>query len=173
MEGLRTAQHGGQSLNSHADYVVVGLLGGEGAAGGLGMEAKHPAFWILGTKALTHDVSPDPPSCTKFSHFLKKIIVRIEKERQARRKFVDIQTCFYGSFDIGYAICQGKCYLLHGCRACFSNVISRNRNGIPVWNILRAIFECICDEPHGRLWREDIGSPGYVFFQDIILNGAI
>ena len=44
MEGLRTAQHGGQGLNSYAYNVVVGLLGGEGGASGLGMEAKHPAL---------------------------------------------------------------------------------------------------------------------------------
>ena len=43
VERLGAAEDGGHGLDGGADDVDFGLLGGEGGAGGLGVEAEHPA----------------------------------------------------------------------------------------------------------------------------------
>ena len=48
VQALRAAEHGGQGLERDANDVVIGLLGGEGHAAGLGMKPQRHAlghFW--------------------------------------------------------------------------------------------------------------------------------
>ena len=52
MEGLGAAEHGSQGLERGADDVVLGLLGGQADAGGLGMEAQHDRAGVLGVETV-------------------------------------------------------------------------------------------------------------------------
>ena len=47
VEGLAAAESGGQGLDGYADDIVFGLLGGEGGAGGLRVEAEKKRTRIL------------------------------------------------------------------------------------------------------------------------------
>src|SRR5207247_4897551 len=59
VERLRATKHRGEGLNRGAHDVVVGLLRGQRASGGLRVEAQGPGARILGFVALNHRFVPD------------------------------------------------------------------------------------------------------------------
>ena len=135
------------------------------------MKTQHHCFWIGGTKFF-HDPGPHSSGRTEFGHFFKQIIMRIKKERETFAKYINIQAFFQCCFHISFSIAEGKSNFLYGRAACFPDMITRNGNGIPLWQFIAAPFKNIGDDAHGRFGRIDIGSPGGIFFQDIILNRA-
>ncbi len=52
------AEHGRERLERDPDDVVVGLLGGQGAAGGLGMKSQLLSPRARGVEAPAHDARP-------------------------------------------------------------------------------------------------------------------
>ncbi len=91
MQGLGAAEHGREGLQGHARDVVVGLLGGERHARGLGVGAQHERARVLGTEALAHQLRPQPPRRPELGDLLEEVVVHVEKERQTRREGVDIE----------------------------------------------------------------------------------
>jgi hypothetical protein len=79
VQRLGATQYGGQGLDGDAHDVVVRLLGGQGAAGGLGMETEHLGFGVLGPEALFHDFGPDTTCSTEFGDFFKEVVVSVEE----------------------------------------------------------------------------------------------
>ena len=65
-----------------ADDVVVGLLRGERAAGGLRVEAQLLRARIGRAEALAHDPRPQPARRAELRDLLEKIVVRVEEERE-------------------------------------------------------------------------------------------
>ena len=82
VQGLRAAHHRGKRLQGGADDVVVRLLRGERAAGGLRVEAQRPGARVLRAEALGHRLVPDAARGAVFRDFLEEIVVRVEEERQ-------------------------------------------------------------------------------------------
>ena len=91
VQGLRAAHHRGERLKRGAHDVVVRLLRGERAAGGLRVEAQRPGARILRAEALAHRRVPDAARGAIFGDFLEEIVVRVEEERKARREIVHVQ----------------------------------------------------------------------------------
>ena len=83
MQRLRAAQHGRQRLECNADDVVVWLLGGQRAAGRLRVEAQLLGAGVRRAEAVAHEVRPEPARGPKLGDLLEKIVVCVEKERQA------------------------------------------------------------------------------------------
>ena len=73
---------------------------------------------------------------------------------------------------IGDCIRQGERQFLHSGAASLSDVITRNGNRVPLWNVLGAIRKNIGDDPHRRPWWIHICSTRDVFLQQIVLNRA-
>ena len=92
MQRLRSSQHCGQSLPGDPDDVVVRLLGGQGAPGRLGVEAKHPGARVFGLEAVLHDLGPEPAGSPVLGHLFQEIQVGVEEEREPRAEFIHIQT---------------------------------------------------------------------------------
>ena len=170
VQGLRSTEHGRQCLNRDPDNVVIRLLRRERAPCRLGVEAKHCGARIPALESLGHDLVPDLAGCTVLRDFFKQIVVCIEKERQPRRKFVDIQTGTARPLDVFDAVIQGEGEFLKRCRAGFANVISADRDRIPLRNVFRSKLECIDDELHRWLGREDVRLLRDVFLQNVVLN---
>ncbi len=99
VEGLCAAEHSRHGLYSYARDIVERLLRSERAAAGLRMEAEHLCFWI-GSAEFFHHLRPHAPGCAEFGHFFKKIIMRIEEERQSLAKYIDVQTLFQSGFHV-------------------------------------------------------------------------
>jgi hypothetical protein len=76
------------------------------------METEHTGSRFLGFEAVFHDTGPKPSCCSELGNLFQKIVMAIEKEREAPGKGIHVQASLYGSINIGYAVCQGKGYLL-------------------------------------------------------------
>ena len=72
----------------------------------------------------------------------------------------------------GYHIREAGSTAVHCGTACFADVISRNRDRVPLRNILRAIRKDVGDQAHRRTWWVHVGTARDVFLQQVILNGA-
>ncbi len=81
VEGLGAAHHRRQGLDGGADQVRLRLLGYEGDAGGLGVEAKPPGARVLGPEALPHLAGPDAAGGAELGHLLEEVVVAVEEER--------------------------------------------------------------------------------------------
>ena len=143
MEGLGSAQYCGQGLNRHSYDIVFWLLGRQGRATGLGMEFQHHGFFVLGMESFLHDLGPNPSCCPVLGNFFKKVIMGIKKEGQPRRKPIHIQPGLYGCIDIGNPIGKGKGHFLGRRRTCFSYVVARDGNGVPLGHTFGAVFKYI------------------------------
>jgi len=51
-------------------------------------------------------------------------------------------------------------------------VVSGDRNGVPLWNLLGTVGKNVSDQSHGRARREHVGSSSDVFLQNVVLDGA-
>src|SRR5262249_17842362 len=96
MQGLRPAEYRRQCLNGHADDIVVRMLGSQRRSSRLRVKSKHARPGTLGMKALSHRFRPDSSCRAKFRNLLEEIVVRIEKERNARGKRINFQSAVQG-----------------------------------------------------------------------------
>ena len=82
VQRLRAAEHRRQRLQRDADDVVVGLLRGQRAAGGLRVKAQLLRARMRRVEPVAHDARPQPPRRAKLRDLLEEIVVRVEEERQ-------------------------------------------------------------------------------------------
>jgi hypothetical protein len=85
---------------------------------------------------------------------------------------IDIEPSLERGFHIRDSIRQRERHFLHGSGACFADVITRDRDRIPIWNFLRAKRKYIGDESHGWRRRENVRAARHVLFENVVLDGA-
>ena len=51
-------------------------------------------------------------------------------------------------------------------------MIARDGDRVELWHLLRGELEDVCDDPHRRFRRINIGVPHHVFLENVILDGA-
>ncbi len=172
MERLRSAEHGGQGLVGNAYDVVQRLLRRQRDSRRLAVEAHHPRTCLAGLVALAHVPRPDPPGGAQLGDLLKKVVVDVPEEGQARREAVDIETAGDPALDICKAVGERERELLSRRGARLADVIARDRNRVPERRVLCAPFEHVDDDFEGRLDWIDPGVLGHVFLEDVVLHGA-
>ena len=96
--------------------------------------------------------------------------MRVPKERQPRRKCINVETGRLGRLDVGNSIGKSERNLLDCRRTSFTNVIAGNGNRVPARKVLRAVGEGVDNESHGLAGWVDVGSASDVFLQDVVLN---
>ena len=170
VQRLRPAQHGRQRLKRHAHDIVVRLLRRQRAAGRLRMEAKDRRARIPAVEALGHHLVPDFPGGAVLGDLFEEIVVRVEEEREPRRKLVDVQARAPGPLDVLDAVVQRERQLLQRRRARFANVISADRNRVPLRHVLRAELERVDDELHRGPRRENVRLLRDVFLENVVLD---
>src|SRR5215468_1979859 len=136
------------------------------------MEPQHQRPRILGAEALLHDAGPHPAGGAILGHFLQKIVMSVEEERESRGKAVDIQARLNRRLDIGYGIAEGKRYLLDGGGTSFTHVVAGDRNRIPLRHLLAAKRTHVGDDSQCICGRIDVGSARDVFLENVILDCA-
>ena len=170
---LGASEHGSQRLNGGADDVVVGLLCGEGDSCRLGVEAEPPRAGIAGVEALAHDPGPHPASGAELGDLFEEVVLGGEEEGQARGESVDLEPGVDGGLDVGDAVGEGECELLHGSSPCLAHVVAADADGVPAWDVLGAILEHVGDEAHGVSGRVDVGASRDVLLEDVVLQRAV
>ncbi len=80
MQRLAATEDGGHGLVGHPDDVVLRLLGGEGRAGRLRVEAQRERADVFRIVALLHQDGPQLARGAKLRHLFDEVVVGVEEE---------------------------------------------------------------------------------------------
>ena len=173
MEGLGSAKHRSHRLKGNPDHIVVGLLRGQRTARRLGMKPQHAGLLFFGLEALLHDGRPEPSGGPEFCDLFDEIVVAAEKERDPGGDGIDIQPRLNRGLQIGDAVGQRERHLLDGGATGLAHVVAADADRIPPGNAVLAEGKDVGDDPHRFVGRKDIGPPGRIFLQDVVLDGPL
>ncbi len=137
------------------------------------MKAQAHGFSGFGAEFFLHQLRPNTPGGAKFRHFFQQVIVGVEKEGQAFGKDINVHSRIQGRFHIFNTVGQSKSNFLCGSGTGFTNMIAGNTDGVPFGYFFGAIVKNIGDQTQRWFRRENIGAPGNIFFQNIILYRAL
>ena len=98
--------------------------------------------------------------------------MNVEEEGNSGGEGIDGQTRLQTGLHVGDGVAQGECQLLDGRRPRLADVIAAHRDRIPLRQVPAAVADQVGDQPHGSLGGIDVGSPGDVLLQNVILNRA-
>ena len=165
-------RNAGQRLEGRPHDVVLRLLGGEGGAAGLGVEAQHHGAGVLRFKAIAGEAGPQPAGGAELGHLLQKVGVGSEEEGETGRDLVELESRVQSSLRVGDGVGQGESDLLDCGAAGLPHMVAADANGVPLRDVLLAPAEYIGNQTHGTLGREYVGAAGDVLLQDVVLGGA-
>ena len=172
VQRLRAAEHRGERLQRHAHDVVVRLLRGQRAAGGLRVEAQLLGARVGRAETVAHDPRPQTPRGAELGNLLEKIVVRVEEEREPLPEHVDVQSGVDTRLHIGDAVGERERHFLHGGRTGFADVIAADRDRVPLRQVALAESEDVGDDAQRGARRIDVGAARDVFLQDVVLDRA-
>ena len=172
VQRLRAAKHRRQRLQRHAHDVVVGLLRGQRAAGGLRVEAQLLRARIGGAEPVAHDARPQPPRRAELGDLLEEVVVRVEEEREPLAERVHVEPGVDAGLDVGDAVRKRERHLLHGRRARLADVIPADRDRVPLRHLALAERDDVGDDPERGARRIDVGAARDVLLQDVVLDRA-
>src|SRR3984957_20686317 len=107
------------------------------------MKAHQPRALLLRAKTILHHPIPDLACRPVLGDLFKEIVVRVEKETEARAEFIYIKSTASRPFHIFHAVIQRESKLLERGRARLANVISADGNRIEARREFRSEFERI------------------------------
>src|ERR1700674_878956 len=113
MQALRATEHTSQRLYRYANNIIQGLLDCQRDASGLCVETHLQRALVCGTEAIAHCARPNSTSGAILGNLFKKVIVRVEEERNARYELIDVQACAHTPLDVFDPITQRESQLLH------------------------------------------------------------
>ena len=96
----------------------------------------------------------------------------VEEKRQPRSKRIDFETRKPRCFDVGEAVGDGECQFLRRRGARFTNVITRDGNGVPLRHFRRAIPDHVGHNSHARTGGKDELFLRLIFLEYVVLNRA-
>src|SRR5579864_2526174 len=104
VQRLRAAENSRHRLQRGAHDVVLRLLPGERASGGLRMKAQLQAALGLGAEAVAHEIRPKRARRAILGDLLEKVVVRVEEKAQPGRELVDLEASLERPLDVLHAI---------------------------------------------------------------------
>ena len=134
------------------------------------MEPQHPGLRVLRAELLAHQPGPHPPRRAELPDLLQQGGARHEEERQAGREVVDRQARGQRRPHVVDAVGQGERDLLHGRRAGLGHVVPGDGDRVPPRYLGPAVGERVGHQPQRRLGREDVGAPGDVLLEHVVLD---
>ena len=129
------------------------------------MKAQLPRSRILRPVLLPHVARVDTASGAELGNLLEEIDVRVEEERKAPCKRIDVHSGGHAGFHVGKAVGQRESQLLRRGRARLANVIARDRDRIPLRHFARAELDHVHDDAHVRTRRKNP-----LFLRDILFE---
>ena len=96
----------------------------------------------------------------------------VEEEGKPRCKVVDVHAAGDAPTHVLQPVAEGECQLLRGGGTCLPDVVTGDRNRIPLRHVLRAEFHGVYHQSHRRFGREDIFLLRDEFFENVVLDGA-
>src|SRR5204863_148890 len=123
-------------------------------------------------KTIAYYASVKASRRAKLGNFLEEIAVRGKEERQPRRKGIDGKTGADRASDVFNGIAERERQLLDRGRAGFADVVSRDRDRIPIRHLVGTESKNLCYQRQARLGRINVGSAGDVLLEDVVLDGT-
>ena len=154
MERLSSAKYRGEGLIGDAHDVVHRLLRRQRNARGLRVESHRPRTRAPRSIALLHVPRPNAPCGPELGDLLEEVVMDVPEERESRRELIDVETPRDAPFDIGESIGKREGEFLRRRRAGLANVISGDRDCIPLWGLRCSPLEAVDDEAERRLDRK-------------------
>ena len=121
---------------------------------------------------IAHDAGPDAPRATKLGNLLKEIVVRVEKEAEARRESIHVETRVNGGLHVGHSIREREGDLLRGGRSGFAHVVAGDGNRVPLGHVVRGPRERVGHKAHAVADGIDVCAARNVFLENVVLHGA-
>ena len=170
VQRVGAAEHRGKRLERGPRNVVLDLLGGERAPGGLGVEAQLERALVLGAVPLAHVPRPDAAGSAVLGDLLEEVDVGVEEERQPRRELVDVEPALDPGLHVGETVGEGERQLLRGGASGLADVVPADRDRIPVRDVAGAELDDVGHEAHRGPDRKDELLLGDVFLEDVVLQ---
>jgi hypothetical protein len=127
---------------------------------------------VLGTESIAHDAGPQPAHRPELGHFLEKIVVGVEEERDPLAEAVDVESGIERRLHVGDRVRQREGDLLDRRRSRFADVVAADRDGVPVRELALAECKNVGDDPERCARWIDVGPARDVLFQDVVLDRA-
>ena len=172
VQALGASEHGGEGLDGGPHDVVVDRLGSQAGTRGLDVESTHHGARIRGAKPLLHDGRPHASGDPELGHLLEQLAPGGEEERQSTGEVIDVEASLHRRLHVGDSIGQGEGELLRGGRSGLAHVVPGDGDRVPSGQLGGAELEDVGDQPHRRARRKDVGPPGDVLLEDVVLCGA-
>src|SRR6185436_18325474 len=115
-----------------SDDIHFRLLRRQRRAGGLRVEPQHQRARIARLETFAHDTRPHSSSSTKLGNLFKQVVMRVEEEGKPGSKIINLQSGFQRGFDVRDSVSDGESDFLNSGRSGFTNVITTNRDRVPV-----------------------------------------
>ena len=96
----------------------------------------------------------------------------VEEKAEPRREIVDRQAAGQALLDIVPAVGQREGQLLGGGGTGFADVVAADGNRVPLRRVLRAEFDQVDHQPHGRFGREHDFILRVKLLENVVLNRA-
>src|SRR5439155_6148252 len=104
--------------------IVIGLLGGERAASGLGVKPERQRGRIFDREAIFHLPRPKAAGRAIFRDLFKEIVVRVKEKGQTRRKVGHAQPRLDGGFDVSQSVVKRESKLLRRARSGLADMVA-------------------------------------------------
>ena len=173
VQRVGAAEHGGECLDAGADHVVVGLLGGQRDAGGLGVEPQPLGLLAGGAVDVAHPARPDPAGRTELGDLLEEVDVGVEEEGQSGGEDVDVETAGEPELDVPEPVRKREGELLRGRRAGLADVVAGDGERLVGRDLLGAVLHQVADQAQVRLGAEEPLLLGDVLLEDVGLQRAV
>ena len=96
----------------------------------------------------------------------------VEEERNARRKIINVQTGLERCLHVSDAVGECESDFLNCSRTGFANVVTANRDRVPVGHFAGAVGEDVGHQTQRWPRRIDVSAARDVFLKNVVLQGA-
>src|SRR5438093_7376208 len=170
VERLRAPEHRGERLQRDADDVGVRLLRRERHARGLRVRAQLKRPRIGRVVAALDLACPDPPRRPELRDRLEEVVVDVEEERHPRHEVVHIEARGDAPLHVLETVDEGERQLLDRRRARLANVVTGDRDRVPLRHLARSEAEGVDDQIHGGPLGHDPLALRDVFLESVVLD---
>ncbi len=173
VQGLSTAQNGGEGLESATRDVDVDMSRHCGHTRGLDVKAEALAGRVMDPEHVAHPVGPHPPAGPELGDLLQEVVVGVEEESQARQGSLRFDSTREQLASDRLAVGQGERHFEGGVRTCLAVVVAADTHRVPARHLGDDPFGQVALQPEGgHRWQRSRRDRDRGLHQEIVLAGS-
>ncbi len=139
--------------------------------------AEDAEFWILDAVTIAGGLFPELAECTHLAHLFDEADAGVDKEADPSDDLLELFSldlaAFTNQVEGPDGVGQGEGQFLRRRRTCLLQMIGADVRRVPFRDIGQRILVHLGDHAQALLRRKDVGAPGEVFLDDIVLRGPL